>query len=132
MGSCFSRFSTTGKSTTAVLKALRKLGSAATDAQNKLASKRHRTKPQVLHQLESNFKEVDDFVYRGSDKFFVYNRWTGGYKVQNSVMLMKEAARLTAILEDAVRELVVVAGPSYILSDGSTWERATAPVGYLR
>lgn len=127
MGSSLSRLSTTGKSTTAALKTLRKLESAAADVKNQLAHKQHRIKHRILCKLELNLKEVYDFVYHGSDKFFVYNHRTGGYRAKNLVTLTKETARLTAILEGIARELTVAAGhagPSYILSNGSTWERA--------
>lgn len=127
MGSSLSKSSTTGKSTTTALKTLRKLESAAADVKNQLAHKQHRIKHRISCKLELNLKEVYDFVYHGSDKFFVYNHRTGGYRAKNLVTLTKEAARLTAILEGIVRELTVAAGhagPSYILSNGSTWERA--------
>lgn len=113
--------------TTTALNILRKLESAATDAKHQLACKRHRIEPQILHRLELSLKEIHDFVNRGSDSFFVYNHWTGGYTAKNLVTLVKEAARLTTVLEETTKELEVAAGhagPSYILSNGNTWERA--------
>lgn len=76
-------------------------------------AKRHRIEPRLWNQLEYTIKEVDEFINRSSDKFFIYNRWTGRYRV-DLAPLMEEVARLTALLE-AIKK---AAGPSYTLTNG--------------
>lgn len=120
MGLSLSKLFTTSKKppTTVALDTLRELGSTATYAQQLLTHKRHTVKPQLVHELERIFKDVDYFIYRGSDRFFLYDRWAKGYRVGDLVLLMEQAAMLAELIEETMGEVALTAGPSYTLTGG--------------
>lgn len=117
MGSSSS--SASDKSTTlTALDKLRKLGSAAADAQRKITYKQRTAEPQLFYEAQQVFTQIDHFIYHESDKFFVYNQRAGKYKVENLALLAKEVARLEEALERVMERVAATMRPSYILSNG--------------
>lgn len=98
---------TTTTTTKSALTTLRTLHNAA------LAASALHLPPSSSSSLSHTLREIDTFVHRRADRFFVY-------RAEDVAGLVLEAHRLAAALRERVR---VLRGPCYVLSDGRRLRR---------
>lgn len=104
---------TTTTTTKSALTTLRTLHNAAL-----AASALHLPPSSSSSSLSHTLREIDTFVHRRADRFFVYRG--GAYRAEDVAGLVLEAHRLAAALRERVR---VLRGPCYVLSDGRRLRR---------